>query len=132
MAASRGPAMRRILPLAISLASPLAVAAALTFATPASAQTAAPATAPAVDPLAPPASAEVPLEDIRRLLALWRDRSRASAEVKQLALQHVEALEAKAAALAAVAESLRHLAQHCAGDDRPECPILAELEGASA
>ena len=73
-----------------------------------------------------------PLEDIRRLLALWRDRSRASAEVKQLALQHVEALEAKAAALSAVAGSLRHLANHCAGDDRPECPILAELEGAGA
>jgi Cu(I)-responsive transcriptional regulator len=71
-----------------------------------------------------------PLEDIRRLLALWRDRSRASAEVKSLALAHVEALEAKAAALAAVAESLRHLANHCAGDDRPECPILVELEGA--
>jgi Cu(I)-responsive transcriptional regulator len=73
-----------------------------------------------------------PLEDIRRLLALWRDRSRASAEVKSMALAHVEALEAKAAALAAMAESLRHLANHCAGDDRPECPILAELEGAKA
>lgn len=73
-----------------------------------------------------------PLEDIRRLLALWRDRSRASAEVKRMALAHVEALEAKAAALAATAESLRHLANHCSGDDRPECPILAELEGAKA
>jgi Cu(I)-responsive transcriptional regulator len=73
-----------------------------------------------------------PLEEIRHLLALWRDRSRASAEVKQMALDHVAALEAKAAALQAVAESLRHLAQHCQGDDRPECPILAELEGRRA
>jgi Cu(I)-responsive transcriptional regulator len=72
-----------------------------------------------------------PLEDIRRLLALWRDRSRASAEVKHLALAHVEALEAKAAAMQAVAGSLRHLAQHCTGDDRPDCPILAELEGSA-
>ncbi len=72
-----------------------------------------------------------PLEDIRRLLALWRDRSRASAEVKQMALAHVAALEAKAAAMQAVAGSLRHLAQHCAGDDRPDCPILAELEGST-
>jgi Cu(I)-responsive transcriptional regulator len=70
-----------------------------------------------------------PLEDIRKLLALWRDRSRASGEVKQLALSHVQALEAKAVALQAVADSLRHLAQHCTGDDRPECPILEELEG---
>jgi Cu(I)-responsive transcriptional regulator len=73
-----------------------------------------------------------PLEDIRKLLALWRDRSRASSEVKSLALAHVEALEAKAAALAAVAQSLRHLAQHCSGDDRPDCPILEELEGKTA
>jgi Cu(I)-responsive transcriptional regulator len=73
-----------------------------------------------------------PLEDIRRLLALWRDRSRASAEVKQMALAHVEALESKAASLNAMAESLRHLAHHCQGDDRPDCPILAELEGKPA
>jgi Cu(I)-responsive transcriptional regulator len=73
-----------------------------------------------------------PLEDIRKLLALWRDRSRASGEVKNLALAHVEALEAKAAAMNAVAGSLRHLAQHCSGDDRPDCPILAELEGSTA
>lgn len=70
-----------------------------------------------------------PLEDIRKLLALWRDRSRASADVKQMALEHVAALEAKATSLQAVADSLRHLAQHCQGDDRPDCPILAELEG---
>jgi Cu(I)-responsive transcriptional regulator len=73
-----------------------------------------------------------PLEDIRRLLALWRDRSRASAEVKQMALAHVEALESKAASLNAMAESLRHLAHHCHGDERPDCPILAELEGKPA
>jgi Cu(I)-responsive transcriptional regulator len=73
-----------------------------------------------------------PLEDIRKLLALWRDRSRASGEVKRLALAHVEALEEKAAALNAVAQSLRHLAQHCTGDDRPDCPILEELEGKTA
>jgi len=69
-----------------------------------------------------------PLEDIRMLLALWRDRSRASADVKRMALDHVAALDAKAASLSAVADSLRHLAAHCHGDDRPDCPILAELE----
>jgi Cu(I)-responsive transcriptional regulator len=69
-----------------------------------------------------------PLEDIRKLLALWRDRARNAGEVKRLALSHVEALEAKAAALAAMAQSLRHLAQNCHGDDRPDCPILDELE----
>ncbi len=68
-----------------------------------------------------------PLEDVRRLLALWRDRGRASAEVKRLALAHVEALESKAESLRSMAGSLRHLAAHCHGDERPDCPILEDL-----
>ena len=68
-----------------------------------------------------------PLEDVRRLLALWQDRGRASAEVKRLALAHVEALESKADSLRSMAASLRHLADHCQGDARPDCPILDDL-----
>lgn len=68
-----------------------------------------------------------PLEDVRRLLALWRDRQRASAEVKKLALAHVAALEDKARSLEAMAVSLRHLAANCHGDARPDCPILDDL-----
>jgi len=68
-----------------------------------------------------------PLEDIRRLLALWQDRGRASAEVKRLALAHVDALESKADSLRSMAASLRHLAAHCHGDARPDCPILDDL-----
>ncbi len=67
------------------------------------------------------------LEDVRRLLSLWRDRDRASAEVKRLALAHVAALESKAESLHRMAESLRHLATHCHGDHRPDCPILDDL-----
>jgi len=69
------------------------------------------------------------LTEIGGLLALWGDRHRASAEVKRLALAHVEALEAKARDLSAMAATLRHLAAHCHGDDRPDCPILEELAG---
>lgn len=68
-----------------------------------------------------------PLEDVRRLLALWRDRNRASAEVKKLALAHIEALENKARSLDAMAASLRHLVANCHGDGRPDCPILEDL-----
>jgi Cu(I)-responsive transcriptional regulator len=68
-----------------------------------------------------------PLEDVRRLLGLWHDRQRASAEVKTLALAHVAALETKARSLNAMADSLRHLAAHCHGDARPDCPILDDL-----
>jgi MerR family transcriptional regulator, copper efflux regulator len=64
------------------------------------------------------------VEQIADLLALWRDRSRASANVKTIALEHVEALEEKARALQAMSKTLRHLADTCQGDDRPECPII--------
>jgi Cu(I)-responsive transcriptional regulator len=68
------------------------------------------------------------IEDIRHLLALWRDRSRSSAEVKSIALRHIAALEAKAAALQAMSQTLKHLAAHCHGDERPDCPILDALD----
>ncbi|MGX5733529.1 Cu(I)-responsive transcriptional regulator [Bosea thiooxidans] len=67
------------------------------------------------------------LEETRELIALWRDRSRASADVKKLAMAHIRDLEAKAAELKAMADTLRHLAAHCHGDHRPECPILADF-----
>lgn len=64
------------------------------------------------------------VEQMSDLLALWRDRSRASADVKAIALAHIQALEAKARALQAMSDTLRHLADNCQGDDRPECPII--------
>ena len=67
------------------------------------------------------------LEETRELLALWRDKSRASADVKSLAMAHVRELEEKAAELKAMADTLRHLATHCHGDHRPDCPILSDF-----
>jgi Cu(I)-responsive transcriptional regulator len=67
------------------------------------------------------------MDGIRELLALWSDRSRHSSEVKALALDHVEKLEARMRELRSMAETLRTLADCCAGDDRPDCPILADL-----
>jgi Cu(I)-responsive transcriptional regulator len=69
-----------------------------------------------------------PIEDIRHLLALWRDKSRSSAEVKAIAQKHISALEEKAASLQAMSRTLKHLAAHCHGDDRPDCPILDALD----
>ncbi|RCS21712.1 Cu(I)-responsive transcriptional regulator [Phyllobacterium salinisoli] len=67
------------------------------------------------------------IEQIRHLLALWRDRSRASSDVKRIALQHVDELEAKMRQLSEMADTLRHLATHCHGDTRPDCPIIQDL-----
>ena len=65
--------------------------------------------------------------EINQLLALWRDRERPSREVKAVAEKHVADLDAKIAEMRAMAETLRHLATCCAGDERPDCPILGDL-----
>jgi MerR family transcriptional regulator, copper efflux regulator len=69
------------------------------------------------------------VEQIRELLRLWKDRSRASSEVKRIALGHVSELREKARRLEEMARTLVHLAEHCRGDHRPECPILEDLAG---
>jgi Cu(I)-responsive transcriptional regulator len=67
------------------------------------------------------------VEQIAELVALWRDRDRASTDVKRIALEHVEILERKARELQEMAATLKHLAKHCHGDERPECPIIEGL-----
>jgi MerR family copper efflux transcriptional regulator len=68
-----------------------------------------------------------PVEDVRRLLALWQDRDRASAEVKSIALDHVKDLNRRIAEMQSMRDALAHLASHCHGDNRPDCPILDGL-----
>lgn len=72
------------------------------------------------------------MAEIADLLSLWRDERRASADVRRIALTHVEDLEARAAALLAMSRTLRHLASCCHGDGRPDCPILDDLAGDAA
>lgn len=67
------------------------------------------------------------VEGIAELLALWRDRGRHSADVKQMAMAHVAALRRKIIELEEMAATLQTLAECCAGDDRPDCPILMDL-----
>ena len=69
-----------------------------------------------------------PIEDIRVLLTLWTDRSRSSADVKQLALARASELRERLAVLETMCRTLEHLASSCHGDERPDCPILDELE----
>jgi len=69
------------------------------------------------------------IRDIGTLLALWRDRSRPSAEVKRMALAHIAELDAKIAELQGMRDTLHHLARNCRGDSRPTCPILEDLAG---
>lgn len=67
------------------------------------------------------------LEQIRDLLSLWQDAGRASADVKAIAQAHVAELEQRIAELREMRDTLVHLSHACAGDKRPDCPILSGL-----
>ena len=68
---------------------------------------------------------------IRRLLDLWQDKSRASRDVKRLALDHIADIAAKIAGMSTVNDAVQELADKCEGNDRPECPILRDLESSA-
>lgn len=67
------------------------------------------------------------VSQIENLLALWRNRNRSSADVKALALQHIERLCTKVAEMEAMIATLKNLAETCTDDERPDCPILKDL-----
>lgn len=67
------------------------------------------------------------IEDCRTLLALYEDDHRSSADVRKIAERHLGEIRAKIDGLDAMRQTLEHLVQTCAGDDRPDCPILSDL-----
>lgn len=69
------------------------------------------------------------MKEIADLLALWRDKKRASHQVKSVAERHIVDIDRRMAELAAMRRTLSHLMRLCHGDTRPECPILDDLAG---
>ncbi len=67
------------------------------------------------------------IDKCRVLLGLYEDDTRASADVRRLATDHLAEIEAKIGALKEMQATLQHLVQSCAGDNRPDCPILQSL-----
>ncbi len=67
------------------------------------------------------------VERIAELIALWRDRTRQSGDVKRIATAHIEGLRQRIAEMQEMMDTLQHLADACCGDDRPDCPILSDL-----
>ncbi|MCC2955232.1 Cu(I)-responsive transcriptional regulator [Massilia sp. IC2-477] len=67
------------------------------------------------------------LEQIRKLLSLWQDQGRASADVRALARAHIDELNKKIAEMEAMRRTLEALAASCHGDARSNCPILDDL-----
>jgi len=72
------------------------------------------------------------IEEIERLLGLWQNRRRSSADVRRVAQQHLVDLDRRIQELQAIRRTLQELVQHCHGDHRPDCPILDDLAGAAA
>lgn len=73
-----------------------------------------------------------PIEEIRTLVALWNDRERSSSDVKALALARAAELQRKEMQLHTMRHALEHLAASCRGDERPDCPILQDLQSCDA
>lgn len=67
------------------------------------------------------------IDACRSLLRLYDDPSRASSDVKTLAQTHLHEIDQKIAELDQMRATLSHLITSCAGNDRPDCPILADL-----
>lgn len=65
---------------------------------------------------------------INELLGLWSNPARQSADVKRLAWQHIAGLEQQIEKLQQMMDALKTLVDCCAGDERPDCPILADLQ----
>ncbi|MBG6145764.1 Cu(I)-responsive transcriptional regulator [Roseibium album] len=72
------------------------------------------------------------IEDCRTLLALYEDDGRESAQVKRVAEEHLHKIDDKIAQLQSMRGTLAHLIDECAGDHRPDCPILEDLAGEQA
>lgn len=64
------------------------------------------------------------VEDCRQLLSLYKDRNRASADVKALAEAHLKDIDKKLLELESLRSTLSALVEACRGDNRPDCPIL--------
>ena len=68
------------------------------------------------------------MAEIADLLKLWQNRRRSSADVRRIAQRHITDLEQRLAEMEQMRRTLQQLVSCCAGDERPDCPILDELE----
>ena len=68
------------------------------------------------------------MRDTKQLVGLWKNKSRTSAQVKNIANRHIQELEVKLAEIEAMLKTLKHLTKNCHGDQRPDCPILEGLQ----
>ena len=68
------------------------------------------------------------MKDIKQLVSLWRNKNRPSSQVKSIAQKHTAELEHKLNEIQSMLATLNNLIKHCHGDQRPDCPIIDELD----
>lgn len=68
------------------------------------------------------------MKDIKQLVGLWRNKTRPSSQVKKIAMKHKTELEKKLKEIQLMLNTINNLVENCHGDDRPDCPILNELD----
>jgi Cu(I)-responsive transcriptional regulator len=69
------------------------------------------------------------IDECRSLLSLYEDKERASSDVKALATDKIREIDRKLMELQSLRDTLKMLADHCHGDERPDCPIIDEIAG---
>ena len=67
------------------------------------------------------------IKECRELLGLYEEKNRSSSDVRKIALHHLEEIKRKEEDLKKLRIELDHLVNACAGDDRPDCPIIDYL-----
>lgn len=72
------------------------------------------------------------LDEVSTLLALWSNKRRPSRDVKRMAEKHIADLEHRISEMRTVMKTLRELAKTCHGDERSDCPILADFAAPKA
>lgn len=69
------------------------------------------------------------IEECRQLMTLYKDKGRASHDVREIAVAHIAAIDARLAELKSMRRTLDTLIHACHGDQRPDCPILDDMAG---
>ena len=67
------------------------------------------------------------VQQCAELLSLYDDKDRHASDVKAIAAIHLADIDAKLVDLSRLRTTLSHLVSCCAGDERPDCPILDGL-----
>lgn len=64
---------------------------------------------------------------IKKLMNLWLNKSRKSADVKKITQEHIDELQKKLEETQQMLKALKEISSCCHGDQRAECPILENL-----